>query len=234
MKKYRFLMVFLIIGGLIIPFNTLAANKKKKIKIFKVIPKVVRQNDTKTLKIKGKRFLEAAKVDLGEGITVTTIRVTNKKIKGKAVVDLDAKIGKRTVVVTNPDGKKGKKKRALKVKKCKKDCEAMNPVEGDVIALHDKNSQKYNSDCLNVQCHKGILKETSLDSSIKTAHLKMLPFVPGYSATTGVTNEDCSYCHNKGVDIISHSAGNLRRDVDVMKCVACHGPSGPGKQFYQK
>jgi len=224
-------MACLLIGLLVRP---LSASGAARIKISEIVPKIVKQNDAKIITIKGKGFLDGAEVDLGKGVNILTTEVVSKKqIKLQVIVELDAKVGKRTVVVTNPDGAKVKKKQGLVIKKCK-DCEALKPVEGDVIALHNKNSSKYNSDCLNAQCHKGILKETTLTYATKTAHLKMLPFVPGYSSTKGPANENCSYCHSNGVDIISHSAGNLRRNVDVTKCASCHGPSGPGKQFYQK
>lgn len=102
--------------------------------------------------IKGKGFQEGAEIDLGEGITALSADITNRKIKAQIAVELDAPVGKRTVVVTNQDGEKGQKRGGLRVKKCKEDCKDFRTFEGNPIPIHDKNSTQYRSDCTNSSC----------------------------------------------------------------------------------
>jgi len=126
----------------------------------------------------------------------------------------------------NPSSKsvKFKKKKAVKV-----NFKRVKAAKGDIIALHDANSESYRTDCTTSKCHKGILTENTLKPSVKTAHLEMIDFV-----TSGSTTDDkCVYCH-KDTDVLTHSAGNYRSNVSASLCDACHGPNGPGKQFYQK
>lgn len=103
-----------------------------------------------------------------------------------------------------------------------------NDVENlasNIYAMHDADSDQYRTDCLS--CHSSILTEETLDSSIPTAHNVMLPETPG------TTNENkCTYCHG-GVDLLNHSAGNIRRQVAVETCDLCHGPEGPGHHLYE-
>ena len=103
------------------------------------------------------------------------------------------------------------------------------PTLASVAAIHDRASSHYNGDCLS--CHSDIPKRTSLSSNVKEAHVAMMPFVPGFVADKGATNENCSFCH-QGAELRDHSAGNIRRNVNVAMCAGCHGPQGPGKKFY--
>ena len=230
MRKYLFFTILCLVTGLVvIPFNTFAA---AEINISKVTPDVLRQNDITIITIKGEGFQEDAELDLGEGIIVLSTDITKKKIKAQITVDLDASLGKRTVVVTNPDGEKDEKKGGLRVKICKEDCQEPEPFEGNPIPIHDKNSSQYRTDCSSTSCHKSILKETSLDSSIMTFHvLKVLdPDISKYFGKT--TDKKCLYCH-KDTDLIEHSAGNIRRNVDVSICHYCHTKGNIGKEFYK-
>jgi len=75
------------------------------------------------------------------------------------------------------------------------------------------------------------MERVTLDPKIKDAHVVMMPFVPGYVAAKGPTNESCQFCH-KGVDFRDHSTAGIRNEVNPETCALCHGPSGPGKKFY--
>ena len=229
MRKYLFFIICLSPGLAVTPLNTFAA---AKIKISQVTPKIVKQNDIKMISIKGAGFQKGAELDLGDGITVLSANITNRKIKAQITVDPDASISKRDVVITNPDGGKGQKKRGLLVKKCTENCEDFGPFEGNPIPIHDKNSDQYRSDCTNAACHRNKLKETSLDSSIMTFHvLKVLD--PQFSKYFGkTTDKKCVYCH-KDTDLIAYSAGNLRKNVDVSICYNCHTKGSIGKEFYK-
>lgn len=101
---------------------------------------------------------------------------------------------------------------------------------GNFIALHDRNSSRYDKDC--TECHADIFSEQSLNPNIAAAHKAMRPFVPGKN-----DNDRCAWCH-KTVDLLQKSAGNIRRNVDVMLCAICHGPFDRSlqprpKQFYE-
>jgi len=229
MRKYLFFTIVCLVTGLVvIPFGAFA---DAKIKLSQITPRIVRQNDIKILSIKGSGFQKGAGLDLGEGITVLSADITNKKIKAHITVDLVASTGKRNVVVTNPSGEKGQKKRGLLVKKCTENCEELKPFEGNPIPVHDKNSSQYRTDCTNAACHRNKLKETSLDSSIMTFHvLKVLD--PNLSKFFGkTTDKKCLYCH-KGTDLVEYSAGNLRKNVNVSTCYYCHMKGSIGKEFY--
>jgi len=230
MRKYLFFTVVCLVTGLVvIPLGAFAA---AKIKLSQITPKIVRQNDIKILSIKGSGFQKGAGLDLGEGITVLSANIADKKIKAQITADLDAPIGKRDVVITNPDGGKGQKKRGLLVKKCTENCEDFGPFEGNPIPIHDKNSSQYRTDCTNAACHRNKLKETSLDSSIMTFHvLKVLD--PQFSKYFGKTNDKkCLYCH-KNTDLLEYSAGSLRKNVDVSICYNCHTKGSLGNEFYK-
>ncbi len=229
MKKYLLFIIFLAPGLVVTSLNTFAA---AKIKISQITPKIVRQNDIKILSIKGSGFQKGAEIDLGEGITVLSANIADKKIKAQITADLDAPTGKRDVVITNPDGERGQKKRGLLVKKCTENCEDFEPFEGNPIPIHDKNSSQYRTDCTNAACHRNKLKETSLDSSIMTFHvLKVLD--PQFSKYFGKTNDKkCLYCH-KNTDLVEYSAGSLRKNVDTSICYYCHIKGGVGKEFYK-
>jgi hypothetical protein len=77
-------------------------------------------------------------------------------------------------------------------------------------------------------CHSDIAAQETLNSAYDEAHKEMLEFTPGND-----TRSKCLYCH-QDVDLLQHSAGNLRKNVAVEVCDVCHGPNGPGKQFYQE
>ena len=229
MRKYLFFIICLAPGLVVTPLNTFAA---AKIKISQVTPKIVKQNDIKMLSIKGSGFQKGAGLDLGEGITVLSANITTRKIKAQITVDMDASISKRDVVITNPDGGKGQKKKGLQVKKCTENCEDFGPFEGNPIPIHDKNSDQYRSDCTNAACHRNKLKETSLDSSIMTFHVRKV-LDPQFSKFFGKTNDKkCVYCH-KDTDLVEYSAGNLRKNVDVSICYYCHTKGSIGKEFYK-
>ena len=230
MRKYLFFTVVCLVTGLVvIPLGAFAA---AKIKLSQITPKIVRQSDIKIISIKGSGFQKGAGLDLGEGITVLSANIADKKIKAQITADLDAPIGKRDVVITNPDGGKGQKKRGLLVKKCTENCEDFGPFEGNPIPIHDKNSSQYRTDCTNAACHRNKLKETSLDSSIMTFHvLKVLD--PQFSRFFGKTNDKkCLYCH-KNTDLLEYSAGSLRKNVDVSICYNCHTKGSLGNEFYK-
>lgn len=229
MRKHLFFTVVCLATGLVVPFGAFAA---AKIKLSHITPKIVRQHDIKIISIKGSGFQKGAGLDLGEGITVLSANITTRKIKAQITVDLDASIGKREVIVTNPDGGKGQEKKGLQVKKCTENCEDFEPFEGNPIPIHDKNSSQYRTDCTNAACHRNKLKETSLDSSIMTFHvLKVLD--PQFSRFFGkTTDKKCLYCH-KNTDLAEYSAGNLRKNVDVSICYICHTKGSLGKEFYK-
>ncbi len=100
----------------------------------------------------------------------------------------------------------------------------------NLIAAHDSSSKQYNNRCFD--CHADILTQKSLNPSIPNAHVAMLPFTPG--------NRDrkCVWCH-RSVDLVQGSTrfgkskSNLRKGVNMILCTLCHGPSGPGNQFFQ-
>ena len=98
-------------------------------------------------------------------------------------------------------------------------------------AVHNPAASGYDGNCLS--CHADVLNRTTLDPKIRDAHAAMMPFVPGYQAAKGATNENCNFCH-KGADLRDHSVGNIRKDVNVESCVACHGTQGPGKKLYAR
>jgi cysteine-rich repeat protein len=99
------------------------------------------------------------------------------------------------------------------------------PPTGNIIAMHDRSSPQYDKHC--TECHGDVLTRKSLNTSIPTAHLSMLPYTPGEWGD----DKQCRWCH-RSVDLAQGSAGNLRRNVDAVLCSLCHGPFGPAKQFY--
>lgn len=94
------------------------------------------------------------------------------------------------------------------------------------ISLHNSASSQYRSDCLS--CHSDILEETSLNPNIESAHQAMMNHTPGAAIA-----DKCVYCH-ASVDILQHSAGNIRKNVSAATCDVCHGPGDTGTQYYQK
>ena len=96
----------------------------------------------------------------------------------------------------------------------------------NIIAIHDSSSDEYEKNCS--ECHEGILSENSRDPNIPVAHESMFGFAPGKPGD----DKQCIWCH-RTVDLVEGSAGNIRKQVKAMLCSMCHGPAGPGKQFYQ-
>ena len=101
----------------------------------------------------------------------------------------------------------------------------------NLIASHDSSSPQYNKNCTN--CHSNILTEKSLNPSIPNSHAAMLPYTPGKE-----NNKKCIWCHRtvdlvQGTTRVEKSKSNLRKGVNMTLCTLCHGPSGPGNQFFQ-
>jgi cytochrome c553 len=101
----------------------------------------------------------------------------------------------------------------------------------NLIASHDSASPKYDKNCTN--CHSTIPTEKSLNPSIPNAHVAMLPYTPGKE-----NNKKCIWCHRsvdlvQGTTRVEKSKSNLRKGVNMTLCTLCHGPSGPGNQFFQ-
>jgi hypothetical protein len=93
----------------------------------------------------------------------------------------------------------------------------------NIRALHNPASSQYDREC--IKCHGDILEEPSLDVGVPGAHPVMIPQVGGE------TDAVCVKCHVT-VDFDTHSAGNIRRQVDVNTCAACHATGGAGYPFY--
>ena len=76
------------------------------------------------------------------------------------------------------------------------------------------------------------MKRTTRNKKFKEAHAAMVPYMPGYDAKAGATNQLCVSCHSR-VDLVQHSGEQLRRNAGVSMCAACHSKSGPSsKKFY--
>lgn len=133
-------------------------------------------------------------------------------------------------------------------RRCRRDCDdddrdddhrpGPGPGPGDAgggvnfIAVHNPNSSQYDENCLN--CHGDIPDGQSLDSIIPNAHVAMLAFTPGEKS------DQCIWCHRDVSNTLIHTAAqvgafqhNIRKTVDTQLCAICHGPVGPGKQFYR-
>ena len=96
----------------------------------------------------------------------------------------------------------------------------------NIIAIHDSSSGEYEKNCS--ECHVDIRNAQSLEPSIPNVHVAMFDFAPGKPRD----DKQCIWCH-RTVDLVQGSVGNIRKQVDATLCTMCHGPSGPGKQFYQ-
>jgi len=96
----------------------------------------------------------------------------------------------------------------------------------NLAALHDVNSPRYDSKCL--KCHAAIVTGATLDAQIKTAHQVMFPPLAlfGYDGQIGVRNRDCVICHPTVDFMPGGLAANIRRQVHINMCIACHHPSG--------
>jgi len=102
----------------------------------------------------------------------------------------------------------------------------------NIIAVHNPHSSQYDDNCLD--CHGDILNAQSLDPAIPNAHVAMLVFTPGEDG------KQCVWCHrNVSANLIQTASAigpfetNIRKLVDTQLCAICHGPVGPGNQFYQ-
>ncbi len=106
------------------------------------------------------------------------------------------------------------------------------PIGANIIAMHDSGSRQYEKHCN--ECHAEVHSRTSLDSAIPAAHVAMMPFAAGKVGE----DKQCTWCH-RSVDLVQGtqpagvSKASLSKRVDIRLCAMCHGPSGPGKQFYQ-
>jgi mono/diheme cytochrome c family protein len=106
------------------------------------------------------------------------------------------------------------------------------PGTKNYIALHNSSSPQYNDNCSD--CHGGIHTRQTLNPLIPDAHVAMLPFAAGETDS----DKKCTWCH-RSVDLVQATGSplmlrtSLRKRVDVKLCTLCHGPTGPGKQFYQ-
>ncbi|MDH3690768.1 MAG: carboxypeptidase-like regulatory domain-containing protein [Gammaproteobacteria bacterium] len=106
------------------------------------------------------------------------------------------------------------------------------PGTENIIALHDRSSGQYNKHCSD--CHADIHTGQSLDPLIPDAHVAMLPFAAGKTDS----DDKCAWCH-RSVDLVQAAGSplplesSLRKRVDARTCTLCHGPAGPGKQFFQ-
>ena len=100
-------------------------------------------------------------------------------------------------------------------------------------AFHNSNSDQYRKHC--TECHEDVLNGESLDPNIPPAHFAMFEFAAGETGD----DRQCRWCHRGSVDLTqgtqsaATSKGNLRKRVDPALCTLCHGPEGPGEQFYQ-
>jgi hypothetical protein len=94
----------------------------------------------------------------------------------------------------------------------------------NVRAVHDSASPQYDPEC--VKCHGDVLEEQSLDARVPGVHPVMLPQVGGESDAV------CVKCHESVDFDHGGSAANVRRNVDVQLCSACHTQGGGGYPFY--
>jgi hypothetical protein len=103
------------------------------------------------------------------------------------------------------------------------DCLACHEHETwDFVALHDRNAPGYDSDC--IKCHGTMLDEVTLDPQRPGPHAQMLPWF--FSAgQVEPTNLNCILCHSR-TDLLQKSGADLRRQVYVSWCWACHREGG--------
>jgi len=96
----------------------------------------------------------------------------------------------------------------------------------NIIKIHDSSSGQYKKECNG--CHEDIRNAQSLEPSIPNVHVAMFDFAPGKPGD----DKQCIWCH-KTVDLVQGSADKMiRKQVDPTLCTMCHGPAGPGIQFY--
>lgn len=130
------------------------------------------------------------------------------------------------------------------------------PSTTNAIAFHNRNSSRYNDNCL--ECHAAVLTEVPVVSGApvtnprlrlieppptRTVHGTMLrgSFKPGKRGD----DRQCQFCH-RSVNVVEGPSmpqdalqGTIRKRVDPAACALCHGPkaggqpNSPGPQFYQ-
>jgi len=221
LKRHRLWLIGFFILALSIPaYMVFSAGKPK---VVTVTPSAGSLGKTITVKIKGANFTKTKGNDIlnvefnDSQLVVNSIKYKSSKlIEASVIIGPEATLGKKKIIVTNPNGKKYTKAGAFKVKSADVQIEEFT---GSLISIHDKNnSQSYRNDCTNFACHFSIMTEKSLKASVPTFHIKKLslPAIPGATKTA-----KCTYCH-KATDIAEGSAKNLRRNVDVELCVGCH------------
>lgn len=88
--------------------------------------------------------------------------------------------------------------------------QSIEETNANDVAVHLNASRYASSEC--IKCHGNMQDQTTLDSSVEGIHPKH----------TRVTTLTCTDCH-QSVDLLQKSGANLRRQVDVQKCVDCHG-----------
>jgi len=106
------------------------------------------------------------------------------------------------------------------------------PLTDNLVASHDRSSSQYRKHCND--CHADVHSRQSLDPAIPAAHVAMLPFAVGEAGD----DEQCVWCHvtvdlTQGTQSQGRYKRTLHRYTDPTLCTLCHGPAGPGKQFYE-
>ncbi len=91
----------------------------------------------------------------------------------------------------------------------------------DLIGLHDPGSARYDANCIG--CHGERTNEVALDGVTPAAHSTM------QFGFLGEGNARCVSCHQNAPDFLNHSAGGLRKLVNVERdlaadssCTSCH------------
>ena len=104
------------------------------------------------------------------------------------------------------------------------------PDVPDLAAIHTRGSPGFNGACL--ACHGDIMTRKTANPAFKEAHAAMIPFLPDYDPKVGVTDGTCQSCHTR-VDVVQRSGAQIRKNVDVVVCAACHGKTGmASRKFY--
>lgn len=125
---------------------------------------------------------------------------------------------------------------------------------GNAIAFHDRNSGRYNENCLD--CHSYVLTQAPVvaNATVTNPRLNQQPRTLAAHGTMlrgnfkpGETGDDrrCQFCH-RSVNLMEGPPmpqdalkGAIRKRVDPAVCTLCHGPktggqpNSPGPQFYQ-
>ncbi|MBI5376187.1 MAG: IPT/TIG domain-containing protein [Candidatus Schekmanbacteria bacterium] len=220
LKRHRLWLIGFFILALSIPaYMVFSAGKPK---VVTVTPSAGSLGKTVKIKIKGSNFTKTKgnnilNVEFNDSqLVVNSIKYKSSKlIEASVIIGPEATLGKKKIIVTNPNGKKYTKAGAFNVKSATVEIEDFT---GSYVSIHNSTSQSYRNDCTNFACHFSIMTEKSLKASVPTFHMKKLslPAIPGATKTV-----KCTYCH-KTTDIVEGSAKNIRRNVDVELCVTCH------------